>query len=295
MIGMVLASMSFGILAMMATGRSLSISLSRLRDQARAIIDGDLSRRVEPAGPEEVRDLAAALNRMAEELQTREEYILGLSHDLRSPLTVILGHAQLIQHSPERTEVVLRSADAIVMGVRRMNAMIQEMFDAARLEAGQIKVQQVSLDLRRYLVDLKERLEGTVEPGRIRLEAPEGLPLAHADPNWLERIMLNLLTNALNYSYPGTQVIVRLSSESREIVTSVADEGPGIPPEELPQLFRRFGRTRQAREQHDGLGLGLYIAKGLVEAQRGRIWVESQVGRGSVFSFALPVWEETSQ
>jgi signal transduction histidine kinase len=269
-------------------GRSLAISVGRLREHARAIVGGDLSRRVEVTGPAGLQELAAALNRLADEVQARDEYIRIMSHDLRAPLTVILGHAQLIQHGPDRVDLVLKSTDAIVTGVRRMNSMIQTLLDATRLETGQLPIQQTPLDLRIFISDLLERLEATAEAGRIRVEAPDGLPMVRADPNWLERIMLNLLSNALKYSYPETQVTVCIAEAQGEVITSVADRGPGIQPEELPELFQRFRRGRPSRACHEGLGLGLYIVKGLVEAQGGRVWVKSELGQGSVFSFSLP-------
>jgi signal transduction histidine kinase len=109
-----------------------------------------------------------------------------------------------------------------------------------------------------------------------------------ADPDRLERILMNLLTNALKYSAPGTPVTVALARRDGQVVTAVSDQGPGIPPDELPHLFERYYRARETRERKEGLGLGLYITKGLVEAHGGRLWVESQVGKGSTFSFSLP-------
>jgi NtrC-family two-component system sensor histidine kinase KinB len=124
---------------------------------------------------------------------------------------------------------------------------------------------------------------------RIGVEAPEDFPRALADPARLERVVTNLLSNALKYSEPGEPVTVRLIQADGEIVTAISDHGRGIAPEELPHLLEKYYRAQAGREASGSLGLGLYITKGLVEAHGGRIWVESEVGRGSTFSFSLPV------
>lgn len=117
---------------------------------------------------------------------------------------------------------------------------------------------------------------------------PKAYPRVLADPDRLERILTNLLSNALKYSEAESQVVVRLAPSGGEVITSVSDRGYGIAPEELPQLFEKYYRTKTGRESHESLGLGLYITKRLVEAMGGRIWVESQQGAGSTFSFSLP-------
>ena len=274
-------------------GCSLTALIMRLRDCALALARGELGHRVEVAGPVEAEEVTCAFNRMAEQIrlrdEQREDYIRIVSHDLRAPLTIILGHAQMIERAPDKVGPVRKSAEAITTGTRRMSRMIQDLGDAARLETGQLRLERRPVDLRQYLLDLKERLVGTMEVERIRIEAPEGLPPVSADPDRLERILVNLLSNALKYSDPGTEVTVTLAQRGGEIATSVTDRGRGIAPEDLPHMFERYYRARAARERREGLGLGLYITKGLVEAHGGRIWVESQVGKGSTFSFALPI------
>ena len=226
--------------------------------------------------------------------EQRDDILRAVSHDLRSPLTAILGQAQLLQKRLARGVVGERereSAGAIATSAQRMNAMIQDLVDAARMESAQLKLNLKPIDLPGFVLDLLERLAPTLERSRVRLQAPESLPPVLADPNRLERILTNLLTNALKYSRPGSQVVVSFTQRDGEIVTAVADQGPGIPPEDLPQLFQRYRRARgaKAEAEREGLGLGLYITRRLVEAHGGRIWAESQVGVGSTFSFSLPI------
>ncbi len=226
--------------------------------------------------------------------QEREDILSTVSHDLRTPLTVILGQAQLLIRSIRKGQLggfEERSAEAIVSGARRMNSMIQDLVDSARMESGQLRLHRDALDLGPLLRTLLEQLDGVLEVDRIRVEAPAELPPVLADGDRLERILTNLLSNALKYSPTRSPVTVSLTVGNDEVITSVSDRGQGIPPEELPQLFQRYRRMRQAQEHRDGLGLGLYIARRLVEAHGGRMWVESQVGKGSIFSFSLPLAE----
>jgi len=201
----------------------------------------------------------------------------------------VLGQAQVILRAAEagETQRIVQSANAIITSARRMNAMIQDLVDLTRLEAGQVRLARQPVELQSFIWDLLERSKPVMDVRRIRLEIPADLPAVSADPGRLERILTNLLTNALKYSPPDTEVIVRAVRTDEEIQVSVTDRGVGIAPEDLPHIFERFYRARGVRKV-EGLGLGLYITKMLVEAHGGRIWVESELGRGSTFYFTLP-------
>ena len=219
----------------------------------------------------------------------REDTLRSVSHDLRNPLTIIYGQAQLLVRLEQGSTRVRQSAETIATSSRRMNAMIQEIVDSARMESGGITLSLGPLDLSTTIADLIRRLDGTLDVRRVRVEDPPELPLVLGDPDRLERVLVNLLSNALKYSDPGTDVRLGLARVSDEIVVRVADEGPGISPEELPRIFERYYRSKSAVGRAEGLGLGLYVARGLVEAHHGRIWAESEVGKGSIFSFSLPL------
>ncbi len=227
------------------------------------------------------------------ELQERlEDLLRAVSHDLRNPLAALLGQAQLCErHLAQRAglERERASVEAVIGAARRMDTMIQDLVDAARSEAGQLTLERRPIDLRAFALELKQQLASSLETGRIAIEVPAGLPPVSADPRRLERILTNLWSNALKYSAPATPVTVRAYQAEGMIVTSVADRGPGIPPDELTHLFERYFRARRGREMPEGLGLGLYSTRRLVEAHGGHIWVQSVVGEGSTFSFSLPV------
>ena len=228
--------------------------------------------------------------RQAEQL--RQDILRAVSHDLRGPLTVIQGQAQRLQRllGPTPADERIRSSlNAILASARRMNTMIQDLVDSARQEAGELRLNPVPVDLRAFLLEWKERCADALPVQRLRIQVPEGLPPVHADPDRLERILFNLISNALKYSPPDTEVTVGAARQDAEVVISVTDRGPGIPPEEQARLFQRYGRTEAGRQRGESVGLGLYITRQLVEAHGGRIWVESQPGRGSTFSFSLPI------
>ncbi len=224
------------------------------------------------------------------ELQVqREDLVRTVSHDLRSPLTAVQGHGQMLLRTLQQqgqNAGMQRSAAAIVTGAQRMNAMIQDLVDLARLETGQLRMERIPVDVAAFVADLSSRLANVLDTSRVRVEGPEGGgPTALVDPNRLERILTNLLSNALKYSQE--EVVVRAEAADEGVRVSVADRGRGIAPADLPHLFQRFYRTRGARGT-EGLGLGLYISRMLVEAHGGRIWAESEVGKGSIFTFTLP-------
>lgn len=226
------------------------------------------------------------------ELQEQQKVFLHMiSHDLRTPLTIINGHVQLIRdtlHAAGMDGIIQQSMDAISRGIQRMDGMIQDLVDAARAEGGQLELKRQPVELRGYIEDLLARSAAALDTARIQVEVSADLPPVFADYDRLERVITNLLSNALKYSEPGTPVAVRARRTDGEVEVSVIDRGPGIPPEDVAHLFERFYRATGERKV-EGIGLGLYIARMLVEAHGGRIWVVSEVGTGSTFTFTLPV------
>jgi PAS domain S-box-containing protein len=226
------------------------------------------------------------------ELQEQQKlFVHMVSHDLRTPLTLISGHAELVEDALAHGEMiheVHESVEAIRRSVQRMTAMIGDLVDVARLEGGQLQLQRQPVELPAYLAELLHRSATALDVPRIQVEMPADLPPISADCNRLERILANLLSNALKYSAAGTPVQVRARHRGTQVEVTVEDRGNGIAPEHLPHLFERFYRVIDER-QTEGTGLGLYITRLLVEAHGGQIWVVSTVGKGSQFVFTLPV------
>ncbi|HEX2951778.1 MAG TPA: PAS domain S-box protein, partial [Armatimonadota bacterium] len=226
------------------------------------------------------------------ELQQRQEEMLQIvSHDLRIPLTIIYGHIQMLALDARQIEIGqdnMNSIAAIHRAAQRMNVMIQDLVEMARMEGGQLRLNLQSISLPAYTCDLLRTVAGALAIQRINVDIPDTLPPVRADAHHLERILLNLLSNALKYSPPESLVWIRARDDGDEVRIMIDDAGEGIAPQDVPQLFQRFFRTNIERKA-EGIGLGLYITRLLVEAHGGRIWVESEPGTGSTFSFTLPV------
>ncbi|MDP2660011.1 MAG: ATP-binding protein [Dehalococcoidia bacterium] len=223
--------------------------------------------------------------------QVKQDIVSVISHDLRNPLTVIQGQASILQrYRREETgkRFVRRSIEYILTSAQRINDMIDDLSDSSRMEAGQWEIEKEPVRLSTFLPEWMERQ--TASPGwkRAKLKIQPDLPLVEADPALLERILNNLTGNALKYSRPATRVLVQATNTGDWVTMSVTDHGFGIEPNDQPHVFERFYRGRGGRKP-SGVGLGLYIAKMLVEAHGGSIEVKSEPGKGSAFSFTLPL------
>jgi signal transduction histidine kinase len=177
-------------------------------------------------------------------------------------------------------------ARSIARSCERMNGMIQDLLEATLLEAGQLRMSPRRLDLAAFVPEVVERLRGALPMERVSVRIPAVAAIV-ADPARLERILVNLLSNALKYSSPQSPVDVDVALADGGATITVADRGIGIAPEDLPHVFDRFFRARGAR-QPEGLGLGLYITRLLVQAHGGKVEVESYLGTGSAFRVFLP-------
>jgi PAS domain S-box-containing protein len=225
----------------------------------------------------------------------RDLYLHTISHDLRTPLTVVQGYGQLLREALEKERAgasLGMMCDEVLKGTQRMKRMIDALVDLARLEGGQVEPKASTLLLGSFVQQLVVRLErlrlkGVLDTGRLTIDIPPDLPPVLADPDLLERILLNLLTNAMKYSAPETPVRLEARRNEGEVEIAVIDQGEGIAPKDQPRIFERFYRPGEHRRE-DSVGLGLYITRKLVEVHGGRIRVESEPGRGSTFSFTLP-------
>jgi signal transduction histidine kinase len=228
-------------------------------------------------------ELEVTIARLRERTEQRDDLLRAVSHDLRTPLQVVLLRASSLARAAPETHG--RAARSILGAGRRMERMLRDLVDSARAESGQLVLAREPVPLAPFVAGLLAEADGVLEVGRVTNAVSPALPPADADPDRLERILLNLVGNALKYS-PGP-VTVSARCDGGALCVSVRDEGDGIAPEDQARIFERYVRARSVRQ--DGLGLGLFIVRRLVEAHGGRIRVESVPGQGSVFSFTLPV------
>ncbi len=241
----------------------------------------------------EVRGVIACVQDISahEELgRLREEYVGLISHDLRTPLQNISLRCQLLLRSLQEKGLTaeVASAEALLRNTRRMSGMVEELLEGSRLEAGQVQLHFEPLDMIHFLEELIERDVPPDARERLRLEVVSQVPRVPADAPRLERVLVNLLTNALKYSPPETPVVVRLEREGDMVRIAVRDQGKGLTAEECERLFTKYYRT-SAGKHAEGVGLGLYISRLIIEAHGGHIHVESTPGQGSTFVFTLPL------
>lgn len=228
------------------------------------------------------------LHRLEEQ---RKDLIRTVSHDLRNPLAIIHAHARFLIRNLEKAGWKgneLSSAEAIVTGAQRMEGIIRDLVYATLLEDGQVRLENRPVALSYFLSDLLQRSSSAMEVGRVKVEVPADLPPVSVDPNYLERVFMNLLSNALKYSPDDAEIRIGACRSDGEMVISVSDRGRGIGQQDVRRIFERYYRAEGAGSA-EGIGLGLYITRMLVEAQGGRIWVESELGKGSTFYFSQPL------
>lgn len=234
----------------------------------------------------------ARLHREAlEAIKARDNLLAVVSHDLRNPLSAIQLYAAMLcqpyeggerRRSKKQSEIILRSA-------KQMNRLIDDLLQAASIEEGTFAIEPASESIGPVLDEVVQALEGTAAARSIQLSVrlPEALPPARCDRQRVMQVLANLVANAIKFSPPESTVGLSAQARGSDVVVAVTDAGPGIAPEHLPLVFDRYWKGAPGAGK--GVGLGLFIAKGIVEAHGGRIWAESEVGRGTTFFFSLPI------
>jgi signal transduction histidine kinase len=235
---------------------------------------------------EEARQRTAELE---EERLQRETFISVVSHELRGPITVLMGYAELMagfdRLPPERRE---RALKAIGDQTHLMNRLIGDLLDTSRIQTGRFAVEKATTDLAEIARQSVAAQQAVVTDHPIELLAPPSLTV-EADEARIGQVMGNLLTNAAKYSPPGSRIWLRLSADEHEVVASVTDEGVGIAPEQMALLFHPYSRLFREHHTAKGIGLGLFVSKGIVQAHGGRMWAESPgPSQGTTFYFTLP-------
>jgi signal transduction histidine kinase len=221
---------------------------------------------------------------------TRDQVLAVVSHDLRNSIGAIATSARLLLVSTSDEQQRIRRAETIVRACERMNRLMQDLLDASRLQAGYtLSIEPSPHDAAALIRDACESFRATAEDKLIDLTCsiPEDGPRVSADRDRVLQVLSNLLTNAMKFTPEGGAIHIGAERHDGSVRFSVADTGPGIRSEDLAHIFERFYQATSTARM--GTGLGLPIAKGLVEAHGGRIWVESKAGVGATFHFTLPV------
>jgi signal transduction histidine kinase len=291
LVGAVAATISLIVARFLARG--MTQPLRDMAAAARRMETGDYEVRVETRSRDEVGRLAAAFNRMSAELagleQSRRDLVANVSHELKTPITAVRAHLENLLDGVERPdpatlEVMLGQAD-------RLGRLVDQLLELSKLESGEIPLRREQLALRPLVDELITEIDVARSDRSVSLrnEVPEDLPALFADRERLHQVLFNLVDNAVRFTPEGGDVRVTAHRVNGSVQIAVADTGAGIPAEHLPRLFERFYRADPARSRDDGgTGIGLAIARSVVEAHGGTIRAESEPGRGSVFTFDVP-------
>lgn len=300
--------MLLAFMLVLALGFSVSLGtiivrrLQVVRDGAARLAQGDLSVRLPLTGRDEVTALARDFNRMADALaesaarqqqleHARHELIAAVSHDLRTPLTAVRAMVEALADGvvadPQTSNRYLKSAQA---QLENLSTLVDDLFEIAQIDAGVLQIALERASLHDLVSDTLSNLQPHAERQGVRLigEVAPNADVVLMNPPKLQRVLYNLISNALRHTPADGTITLRATNSGDEVQVEVRDEGEGISAEDLPHIFERTYRGEKSRSRdYGGAGLGLAIVRGLIEAHGGRIWVESQPNQGARFVFTL--------
>jgi signal transduction histidine kinase len=302
-IGVALGAIVLALLLGFVLSWSLIGPIQRIDTRLAAIASGDFSGHVEVENRDELGGLAANVNRMNDELRRlytqleetsrhKSEFLASMSHELRTPLNAIIGFSQVL-HEEMFGSINDKQAeylDDIISSGNHLLSLINDVLDLSKVEAGQVELEVRRFSLRaaleRGVVMLREQATG--DGVRVELVADPDVDVIEGDERRIKQVIFNLLSNAVKFTPAGGAIDVSSGRANGEVRISVADTGPGIAPQDHQRIFEEFQQTDAGLEQREGTGLGLALSKRLVELHGGRIWLDSELGKGSTFVFTLP-------
>jgi signal transduction histidine kinase len=273
--------------------RSLTHPLRALTTAIHAMAKGDLKQHVSVKSRDEIGELAAAFNQMSSDLDrlnlSRRQMTADIAHDLRSPLTVIGGYVEsmrdgVLKPTPERL-------DTIHSEVQHLQRLVEDLRTLSQADAGELPLNREPVAPLALLERMLKSYEHLAAQNQVslRVQAEPDLPELSLDPDRLAQVFGNLITNSLRYTPAGGEILLSAGLENDRLAFSVQDNGQGIPPDSLPYIFDRFYRADPARAQGAESGLGLAIARSIIEAHGGSISAESKLGQGTTVRFGLPL------
>jgi signal transduction histidine kinase len=325
--GILALGLAVALLASIYLSRRMVEPIKAIRASASRIGEGALDQRIDANSGDELEDLADEFNQMAARLgesyatleqkvadrtrdlgvamneideknrqlelasRNKSEFLANMSHELRTPLNAIIGFSELLLDkmvgtlTPKQNEYV---RDILASGKHQLS-VINDVLDLSKVEAGRLDLERSTFSVSKAVTDAVALVRARATQHGIALTEQVEPQLGHvdADQRKVKQVLVNLLSNAVKFTPDGGRVAVRVYCENGEVAVAVSDTGPGIAPADVRLIFREFGQTASARG-HEGTGLGVARAKRIVELHGGRIWVESDAGRGSTFTFTLP-------
>lgn len=218
----------------------------------------------------------------------KDEFISLASHELKTPLTVIKAYLEMIRIEMTGQEEYGAFIDKALRQANKLASLISDLLDISRIEEGKLQLILAPFDLNELINECMESLRLPGDNNRIIYQNVTGPLIVTADRQRIEQVIINLLSNALKYSEISKNVVISATPAGKEVLVKVQDSGIGIPPEDLEKIFSRFFRVEGLSTRFPGLGIGLYVSKDIIERHNGKIWVESELGKGSSFYFTIP-------
>jgi signal transduction histidine kinase len=287
----------------------ISIPIEKLGDTADKIAEGNFDVEVKATSKDEIGELALRFENMRQRIKTsnekleqkdklKEEFMSMITHELKSPLTPITGYCEALKR-PEImgpiSEKQTRAVDTIYSNVIKLRKLIMDVLDAQKLDLGKMKFDNDEFEIDKLIKNVINDFKFTVEAKKIQLvtSMKEKLILK-SDRQRIGQVLSNLLYNAVDFIPEEKGVIeLRVEEKADKVIFSVKDNGPGIPDDEQKNIFVKFFQVdTSVTRKHGGTGIGLSVCQGIVENLGGRIWVESELGKGSTFYFSIPKHEE---
>ncbi len=281
----------------------LSKQVEAITTSANRIAGGHFDTRVNPGGSYELAQLARGFNKMAAQLekafttqqemeQSRKELVAAISHDLRTPLASLQLMTEAVSDGIANEQQTAIFLERMRFEVRYMNGLIEDLFELSQLDAGKLKLKPEQANIGDLISDTLESLRDQAASKQQNLagEVDEDLPEITIDLHKIQRVLNNLVANAIRYTPQGGSILLKARYIHQCIAVSVSDTGEGVPVSDIERIFEPFYRSERSRGRElGGAGLGLAIARRLVEAHQGKISVESREGQGSIFTFNLPL------
>ena len=241
------------------------------------------------------------LRKLSEALQRSDELksalLASISHDLRTPLTSIRTAIDNLLQADLNWDHQQQQEFHLIIGeeAARLTRLVEDLLDMARIEAGELRLSIQLGSVAEICGNVLDRCERELRQHRVSIDCSEYLPLVKVDSPMIAEVLTHLVENAAKYSPDGSEIVVSARLESNELLISVKDQGPGIGTDECDRVFDKFYRSRRLpASANAGTGMGLAIARGIIEAHGGRIWVDSEPGHGAVFTFALHVGDNVT-
>jgi len=273
--------------------------IKQMAKGAELIGQGKLDTEISVKGKDELGSLARDLNKMSRQLkeidQMKSDFLASVTHELKSPLTSLIMYIDLFLQGAAGTlnEKAKKFLKIMERNSNRLSRFIDDLLDMAKIERGKMEIKKEPLEILPIVSETVELMKPQADEKdiEIAINIPDNLPLVFVDGDRTRQIITNLVSNSIKFTPEEGKISIKIQDDKEYLQVSISDTGIGIPPEQINRIFDKFEQVREVRERvkgPKGTGLGLAIVKSLVEAQGGKIWVESELDKGSTFYFTLP-------